>query len=176
MSKIYIKHYKFALGDVIIGIYENQLCLLDWQYRKQREAIDHRIANDLNATYTVEDHQLHHKVIVQIQEYFNNKRNEFDIPLLLTGTTFQKAVWNELLKIPYGQTISYLSLSQKLYKEKAIRAVANANGANALSIVIPCHRVIGSNGDLIGYAGGLLAKKKLLQIEGALQSNQLGLF
>ncbi|WOI23694.1 methylated-DNA--[protein]-cysteine S-methyltransferase [Nonlabens ulvanivorans] len=176
MNKIFIKPYQSHLGNVLIGVYDHQLCLLDWQYRKQRVAIDHRITKYLDASYIFEDHPLHQKVIEQLQEYFCKKRKQFEIPLLLTGSAFQQTVWNELMKIPYGHTISYLTLSRKLNHEKAIRAVASANGANALSILIPCHRVIASNGELKGYAGGLTVKKKLLQIEGALNRGQLNLF
>ena len=83
----------------------------------------------------------------------------------MVGTEFQKSVWEELLKIPYGQTASYLELSRAIGNEKAVRAVANANGANAIGIIIPCHRIIGSDGSLTGYAGGLDVKRKLLEIE-----------
>lgn len=92
----------------------------------------------------------------------------------MRGTEFQQIVWRELLNIPYGVTVSYLELSRKLSDPKAIRAVASANGANAISILIPCHRIIGSNRELTGYAGGLSAKKKLLELEGA--TSQLDLF
>ena len=92
------------------------------------------------------------------------------------GTEFQKQVWDSLLQVPYGKSETYLGLSKILGNEKAIRAVATANGANAISIIVPCHRIIGSNGDLVGYAGGLPAKKKLLELEGALSTSQLGLF
>ena len=94
----------------------------------------------------------------------------FDIPLLFVGTDFQKRVWKLLLKIPYGQTISYGTMAEKLGNPQAIRAVANANGANAISIFAPCHRVIGSNNSLTGYGGGLNAKKYLLQLEQEQQS------
>ncbi|KAB2868464.1 MAG: methylated-DNA--[protein]-cysteine S-methyltransferase, partial [Bacteroidales bacterium] len=89
----------------------------------------------------------------------------FELPLLLIGTPFQKSIWNELLKIPYGKTETYMGLSQKLNNTKAIRAVAAANGANAISIIVPCHRIIGSNGELVGYAGGVDVKQKLLRLE-----------
>jgi methylated-DNA-[protein]-cysteine S-methyltransferase len=110
-------------------------------------------------------------------EYFSSKRKTFDIPLLLIGTDFQENVWNELIKIPFGKTSSYLELSRKLGNVLAIRAVASANGANAISIIIPCHHIIGSDGKLIGDAGGLAAKKKLLELEGYNQfDKQLKLF
>src|SRR5690606_4561178 len=105
----------------------------------------------------------------QLQEYFSGKRIEFSIKLNPQGTDFQKSVWNELLKIPYGKTISYLDLSKRLGDVKAIRAAASANGKNPLWIVIPCHRVIGTNGSLTGYAGGLWRKKWLLEHENPLK-------
>jgi len=104
----------------------------------------------------------------QLKEYFAGTRKEFDVPLDIKGTDFQKRVWNELQKIPYGKTISYKTLSEKLGDVKAIRAVGKANGQNPIAIIIPCHRVIGANGNLVGYAGGLAIKEKLLHLEGAL--------
>jgi methylated-DNA-[protein]-cysteine S-methyltransferase len=104
----------------------------------------------------------------QLKEYFAGTRKEFDVPLDIEGTDFQKRVWNELQKIPYGKTISYKTLSEKLGDVKAIRAVGKANGQNPIAIIIPCHRVIGADGSLIGYAGGLAIKEKLLHLEGAL--------
>lgn len=104
----------------------------------------------------------------QLKEYFAGIRKEFDVPLDIEGTDFQKRVWNELRNIPYGKTISYKTLSEKLGDVKAIRAVGKANGQNPIAIIIPCHRVIGANGNLVGYAGGLDIKEKLLHIEGAL--------
>ncbi len=103
--------------------------------------------------------------IAQLEEYFQGKRKMFDIPLLTIGTGFQKSVWEGLLQIPYSKTASYLQLAKNIGNEKAVRAVASANGANTIGIIIPCHRIIGSNGNLVGYAGGLPAKKKLLDIE-----------
>lgn len=112
--------------------------------------------------------------VQQLQEYFAGERHEFHLQLNPQGTPFQKRVWTSLLEIPYGTTTTYLALSRKLGDEKAIRAVAAANGKNPLWIVIPCHRVIGSDGSLTGYAGGLWRKKWLLEHENP--SAQLGLF
>lgn len=111
--------------------------------------------------------------IYQFTEYFEGKREVFDLKLHPQGTDFQKRVWNALLEIPYGKTTSYLSLSKILGDVKAIRAVAAANGKNPLWIVIPCHRVIGSNGDLTGYAGGLHRKKWLLDHENPVKQQSL---
>jgi O-6-methylguanine DNA methyltransferase len=110
-------------------------------------------------------------VYPQLKEYFSGKRKHFDLPLEIEGTKFQRRVWNELLKIPYGRTISYKELAVRLGDEKVIRAAASANGANPLPIVIPCHRVIGSNGSLIGYGGGLEIKEMLLVLEGSRQQD-----
>jgi len=165
MNKINIQYYKSPVGEILLGSYNNKLCLADWKYRRTRSTIDKRIQSALKAEYVEQSSEIIETTIVQMQEYFAGERKDFDIPLLMVGTDFQKSVWEGLLKIPYGITASYLELSKSIGKEKAIRAVASANGANAISIFIPCHRVIGSNGDLVGYAGGLPAKKKLLALE-----------
>lgn len=102
---------------------------------------------------------------IQLDEYFQGKRTTFSLPFKLTGTPFQLAVWKELQNIPYGQTTSYKEIAQKINKPKACRAVGMANNKNPLPIIIPCHRVIGSNGKLIGYAGGLKLKNYLLELE-----------
>ena len=112
-----------------------------------------------------------HNVYPQMKEYFNGEREEFNLPLEIEGTDFQKKVWDELLKIPFGTTISYKELAVRLGDEKVIRAAASANGANTFPIVIPCHRVIGSDGSLVGYGGGLKIKEKLLDLEGSRQKN-----
>lgn len=111
--------------------------------------------------------------VYQLQEYFEGKRTSFDLTLNPQGTDFQKRVWAALQQIPYGKTTSYLELSKTLGDVKAIRAVAAANGKNPLWIVIPCHRVIGSNGDLTGYAGGLHRKKWLLDHESPVKQQSL---
>lgn len=102
---------------------------------------------------------------IQLDEYFQGKRTTFSLPFKLTGTPFQLVVWKELQNIPYGQTTSYKEIAQKINKPKACRAVGMANNKNPLPIIIPCHRVIGSNGKLIGYAGGLKLKNYLLELE-----------
>ncbi|MEO6611344.1 MAG: methylated-DNA--[protein]-cysteine S-methyltransferase [Chitinophagaceae bacterium] len=103
--------------------------------------------------------------IEQLIQYFNGERRQFELPLHQTGTAFQQEVWSYLVTIPYGRTISYLELARKTGDTKATRAVANANGKNDIAIIIPCHRVIGSNKELIGYGGGLWRKKWLLELE-----------
>lgn len=111
----------------------------------------------------------------QIQEYLNGSRTHFDVPLDPDGTDFQKSVWNTLSKIPFGKTKSYKEIALELNNQKAVRAVGTANGKNPLCIIIPCHRVINSSGDLGGYSGGLSVKALLLDLEqGASRSKVLG--
>lgn len=112
----------------------------------------------------------------ELAEYFIDKRMFFTVPLSLNGTDFQMKVWENLQNIPFGTTMSYLDMAKSLGDEKVIRAAASANGKNPIAIIVPCHRVIGSNGDLVGYAGGLDKKKWLLEHEGALNRDQLELF
>lgn len=111
--------------------------------------------------------------VIQLQEYFDNKRQDFKLKLNPQGTSFQQEVWKSLLKIPFGNTTSYLKQSQLIGDEKAIRAVASANGKNPLWVVIPCHRVVGSDGSLTGYAGGVWRKKWLLEHEQGLKQTSL---
>jgi methylated-DNA-[protein]-cysteine S-methyltransferase len=165
MNKISTQYYKSPIGELLLGSFEGKLCLADMRYRKMRTSIDSRIQKGLKAEYIEQGSGVIEKTIKQMKEYFAGERKDFTIPLLMVGTDFQKSVWKGLMQIPYSTTASYLELSRNIDNEKAVRAVASANGANAIAILIPCHRVIGSNGDLVGYAGGLPAKKKLLELE-----------
>jgi len=165
MNKISIQYYKSPIGEMLLGSYENKLCIADFRYRKMRESIDNRIQKGLKAEYVEELSEVITQTIQEMEEYFNLERKEFTVPLLLVGTDFQKSVWEGLMQIPYGTTASYLELSKRIGNKKAVRAVASANGANSIAILVPCHRIIGSNGDLVGYAGGLDVKRKLLEIE-----------
>jgi len=176
MYQIKIEYYKSPFGELVLGAFENKLCLCDWRHRKMRNSIDKSLKTSLNADFIEEKTSVVENTISQLDEYFNGKRTEFKIPLILIGSDFQKRVWNELLQIPYGKTESYHGLSKKLGDEKALRAVAAANGANQISIIVPCHRIIGKNGKLVGYAGGLPVKMKLLNIENAIINGQFRLF
>ena len=149
----------------MLGAYENQLCLLDFKHRKGRLRIDNRLQKGLKATYIEQDVAVLTKTRKQLDEYLAGKRKTFTVPLLTVGSEFQKSVWRALMNVPYGKTSTYLKIAQEINHPKAVRAVANANGANAISLIIPCHRIIGSNGQLVGYAGSLPVKKRLLNIE-----------
>jgi methylated-DNA-[protein]-cysteine S-methyltransferase len=128
---------------------------------------DDWIATTTNIPATLET------AVIQLQEYFDGRRTNFSLKINPKGTDFQQTVWKELCKIPFGKTCSYLDLSKKLGDSKAIRAVATANGKNPLWIIVPCHRVIGSDGSLTGYAGGLWRKKWLLDHENPLKQKEL---
>jgi methylated-DNA-[protein]-cysteine S-methyltransferase len=117
----------------------------------------------------IEGRETRHPLIAetksQLAKYFDRKLKSFDLPLKPRGSDFQIRVWNELKKIPFGKTISYLEFARRLGDEKAIRAAASANGKNPIAVIVPCHRVIGSNGSLVGYGGGLWRKKWLIEME-----------
>jgi len=165
MNQINIQYYKTKIGEVILGSFDGRLCLLDYRYRKMRSTVDNRIKKGLRADFVEKNDDVLSKARVQLDEYLNGERISFDIPVLMVGTDFQKSVWNALVKIPYGKTASYLDIAKLINKEKAVRAVAGANGANSISLIIPCHRIIGSNGELVGYGGGVPVKKRLLKLE-----------
>lgn len=165
MNQINIQYYKTIIGELILGSFEGKLCLLDFRYRKTRATIDNRIKKALNTDYKEFEDDIIKKTKEELNEYLNGDRKKFDIPLLIVGSDFQKSVWNALVKVPYGTISTYLQIAKNVGNEKAVRAVANANGANAIAIIVPCHRIIGNNGKLTGYAGGLPAKEQLLEIE-----------
>lgn len=168
---IQIQRYHSPCGDLMLGSFEGKLCLCDWAVEKHRDIVDIRLRKILRANYEEKTSDIIQETSKQLDEYFDGKRTAFNIPLFFVGTDFQKKIWHKLLEIPYGTTISYAQLATQLGIPKAVRAVANANGANAISIIAPCHRVIGSDHSLTGYGGGLDAKKVLLTLE--LDKNRL---
>lgn len=165
-STILIRTFPTPFGELLLGAFNDELCLCDWRFRKMRRAVDMRLQQGLQADYSEGDPPVINEAIAQLSDYFLRKRTGFDLPLRLVGTAFQQRVWQALRNVPYGTTESYAALTAKVAAPTAIRAVASANGANALSILVPCHRIIGSNGELTGYAGGLEAKRRLLELEG----------
>jgi len=165
MNKINIKYFKTPVGEMVLGSYDNKLCLANWSDKKKSDRTNNRLKKSLNAVFVEESSEIIYETIKQLDEYFIGERQHFDIPLLMVGTVFQKSVWNALLQIPFRKTASYAEQAKRIGNEKAVRAVANANAANAISILIPCHRIIGSDGKLTGYAGGLDTKQKLLALE-----------
>ena len=149
----------------MLGDYNGKLCMCDWVNGGDKELNDRRIKNALNAEFIEGTSQIIERAAMELDEYFNRERKEFDIPLLFVGSDFMKRVWNELLNIPYGTTISYGEQAKRIGNPKAARAVGGANGRNPISIFAPCHRVVGSSGLLTGYGGGMEVKCFLLNLE-----------
>lgn len=170
MEPIIISPYQSPCGEITLGSFADRLCLCDWNMEKRRTTIDQRLQNALGTTYQTGTSDVTDRAAAYLDEYFARRRKTFDIPLLMVGTDFQKSVWRLLLDIPYGELISYGELARRLGNPKAVRAVAAANGANPISILVPCHRVIGSDRKLTGYGGGLDAKKFLLELETGVQT------
>ncbi|HAZ74712.1 MAG TPA: cysteine methyltransferase [Rikenellaceae bacterium] len=161
-----IQYYNSPCGELILASVDGKLCLCDWNEMPCSERNKVRLGKSLKAVFREESSDVLREASAQLDEYFALSRREFDIPLLTVGTDFQKRVWDALLQIPYGRTRTYMEIARMVGNPRGVRAVAQAIGANGLSIFIPCHRVIGSNKSLTGFAGGLEAKRKLLQIEG----------
>lgn len=168
MQRIYTIVLPTPYGELLLGSFGDELCLCDWRYRRMRGSVDARIQRGLNAVFTQGTSAVIERATEQLNSYFAGDRTPFDVPLRPVGTDFQQRVWEALRTVPYGTTITYAQLTAKVAEATAVRAVASANGANAHSIFIPCHRIIGSTGELVGYAGGLEAKRKLLSLENAL--------
>lgn len=164
-NSISLQHYDSPCGRLVLASFADRLCLCDWSDNPFAERNRRQIEKYLKATSKTETTSVLEDTKRQLDEYFASKRKAFDIQLCLVGTDFQHKVWNALRSIPYGSTKSYKDIAQCIGKPKAVRAVAGAIGANAISILIPCHRVIGSNHSLTGYAGGLEAKRGLLGME-----------
>lgn len=166
MEPILIHPFHTPFGELLLGSFNNELCLCDWRYRRMRNTIDARIQRGLQAGYAEGVSPVIEETKAQLNAYFAGERTAFDVPLRLVGTDFQQRVWKALLTVPYGSTLSYAALTAQVAEPTAIRAVASANGANAFSIIVPCHRIIGSSGEMTGYAGGLEVKRRLLGLEG----------
>ena len=153
------------LGEMIAGATDEGICLLEFDDRKRLTSEYKDLTRQLK-TSIENGENIHTKILKkQLKEYFNGERKDFNLPLVTPGSEFQNKVWKELQNIEYGATRSYQEQAIALRKPDSIRAVANANGMNRIAIVIPCHRVIGSDGRLVGYGGGLKRKKWLLDHE-----------
>lgn len=169
MEKIVdLKRIETPLGTMIACANENGICMLEFSDRKSLSKELEDISKYFKANI-VQGENPHFKTLKkELEEYFERKRFDFTVPLAPVGTDFQKNVWEILRTIPYGTTRSYQQQADILGNPKAVRAVANANGLNKISIIIPCHRVIGTNGRLTGYSGGIWRKQKLLELEKAI--------
>ena len=162
MIKTYHTQIDSPIGPLFLTLEQNQLtnvCI-----HQQKRAVD------VKPEWICSERPFR-AIAKQFREYFRGKRRAFEISLRLEGTDFQKSVWNELLKIPYGATISYGELAERIGNPKAVRAVGLANGRNPIPIIVPCHRVIGANGQLTGFGGGIENKALLLKIEQEIYSS-----
>jgi len=155
MQSNYQAYYASPIGNIRITC--NETCITELHFLHQEES--RQPGNPADAPAILQ------QTLDQLIEYFQGRRKTFDVPVYQEGTDFQQRVWNELLNIPFGKTISYLTLSKRLGDPKVIRAAAATNGKNNIAIIVPCHRVIGSNNDLIGYASGIWRKRWLLEME-----------
>lgn len=153
------------LGPMIAAASQKGICLLEFTDRLRLEAQITRLSKRLNARFVPGKHPLFEQLELELKQYFEGKLKHFKVPLDIPGTDFQTQVWQELINIPYGQTRSYQTQATAINRPEAVRAVAKANGDNRIGIIIPCHRVIGKNGKLTGYGGGLWRKKRLLELE-----------
>ena len=162
---ISVKRYVSPCGELILGASGSCLCLCDWAQGTHSGKLESLPVRGSDTEIPDKESAVIDDAARQLDEYFAGERREFDIPLDFAGTEFQRKVWKALMEIPYGTTVSYGELARRIGRPSSVRAVANAVGANAISIFVPCHRVIGSNGSLTGYDGGLAAKSFLLALE-----------
>lgn len=165
MASILVHSYRTPCGSIRLASFASRICLCDWIRSPHSEYNIGRLGRMLDADFAEGSSDVIAATIRQLDEYFAGKHKVFDVPLLMCGTDFQKRVWVELQHIPYGSTVSYATIARRLGKPDAVRAVARAIGANPMSILVPCHRVIGTDGSLTGYAGGIPAKQHLLALE-----------
>ena len=168
MQMICSQTYQSPCGELILASIGNELCLCDWHGMPCAERNLQRIKRAILADFRMDDSPILERTRRQLDEYFAGNRKVFEIPLHPVGTDFQLQVWNTLQAIPYGETMTYGEIAQAIGNPKGVRAVAQAIGANGIDILIPCHRVIGSNHSLTGYTGGLDKKRLLLEMEGIL--------
>jgi methylated-DNA-[protein]-cysteine S-methyltransferase len=168
MTDVNVQYYPSPCGGLVLASVGDELCLCDWKAQPCAECNKRRLERLLGAEFREESSPVLERTIIEFDEYFSGRRTSFDIPLHPVGTPFQQRVWSALREIPYGQTRTYRQIAQRVDNVKGVRAVAQAIGSNGIAILIPCHRVIGSDRSLTGFAGGLAAKRTLLQIEGIL--------
>jgi methylated-DNA-[protein]-cysteine S-methyltransferase len=161
--QLYFKYMDSPVGQLQLVAHDQALVAVKWDTEDPKR---------LRLVHLVEqpEHPVLLKVEQQLAEYFQGQRQIFDLPLDLDGTAFQQRVWQALQAIPYGQTCSYKEIAEQIGNIKAVRAVGAANGKNPISIIVPCHRVIGASGQLVGFAGGLDYKQRLLKLEKTKQS------
>ncbi len=158
-------YYKTKIGELVIGSYENKICIVGFVNHKKRDFIDNKVKKYLCADFAMNEDDIIKQCKVQIDEYLDGERKEFDLELLFVGTKFQKEVYLALKKVKYGYTLSYSRLASMIGRPRAFRAVASANANNNIAIILPCHRIIRSNGAIGQYGGGAEVKNFLIDLE-----------
>ena len=164
-SNLIFKEVKTPIGVMVFGSSEKGLCLLDFKDRKSFPRILKRINEYYGDSESNGTSQFIELAENELEKYLHGDLKSFTVALDIRGSPFQLKVWNTLLQIKYGKTASYLELAKKIGRPTAVRAIANANGQNSIAVIIPCHRIIGSDGSLTGYGGGIKIKQKLLHLE-----------
>lgn len=165
-AEVFFDQVETPLGPMVTGATKEHLVLLEFADRPLLPTQLDRVAARVGGECAGGSSPVIDQLRTELAEFFDGRRRHFDVPLRYPGTTFQESVWRELLTIPVGTTRSYSDVARAIGRPTAVRAVAHANGDNRIAILIPCHRVIGSNGTLTGYGGGLWRKQKLLELEG----------
>ncbi|MBW3535791.1 MAG: methylated-DNA--[protein]-cysteine S-methyltransferase [Gemmatimonadetes bacterium] len=164
-TRITVTRIPTPLGPMVAAATDEALCLLEFADRRMLETQLRRLGERLNAVFVPGSGPILARAAEQVRVYFEGARREFDVPLALPGTAFQETVWEALRRVPYGETVSYGELARRLGRPSAVRAVARANGDNRVALMVPCHRVVGSDGALTGYGGGLWRKRAMLALE-----------
>lgn len=164
-TRVTVTRIPTPLGPMVAGATDDALCLLEFADRRMLETQLRRLRQRLSAVFVPGNNPLLARTADQVRGYFEGTRRAFDLPLALPGTDFQMAVWEALREVPWGEAVSYGELARRLGRPSAVRAVARANGDNRVAIVVPCHRVVGSDGALTGYGGGLWRKRAMLELE-----------
>jgi AraC family transcriptional regulator of adaptative response/methylated-DNA-[protein]-cysteine methyltransferase len=166
-SSIWINRIATPLGSMIMGVHDSGLCLLEFAERRMLDTQLKRLRERMGRVFLPGEHPLMKQVKQELDAYFHGSLRKFSVPLQSPGTVFQEAVWQALVEIPYGEMRSYAEVASRIKHPDAVRAVGRANGDNRIAIIIPCHRVVGADGELTGYGGGLWRKEYLLAMEQA---------
>ncbi len=166
-TRAFVTDVETPIGSMVATASATHLLLLEFSHRRMLDTQLERVRRAFQCTFERGESPVFDVLRAQLDEYFRGDRRQFELPLHVPGTAFQTRVWSALQCIPYGATTTYARLAAEIGQPTAVRALARANGDNRIAIIIPCHRVIGSDGQLVGYGGGLWRKKRLLEIEGA---------
>lgn len=164
-SPILSKRIQTPVGDMVLGSITDKICFLEFYLPERYKEMSGKLRKVFDAELIEGTNDVIEQAEKELQEYFAGKRKNFTVPLDLRGTEFELKIWDQLLKIPYGQVCSYSDIAKRIHNPKSVRAVGGANHSNPVAIIVPCHRVVGKNGSLTGYGGGMDKKRLLLDLE-----------